>query len=141
MIVETYRAEHMLQLDLQEGQMYLGQFLTPQHAKALEGENAFAGVHEGRVLIVAGLFDWWKNRACVWAYLDKDAGQHIVAIHRAVSRFLDLYIGVRIEASVDCDFEPGHRWAQMLGFKLETPRMVAYRPDGGDCAMYVRIQK
>ena len=41
--------------------------------------------------------------------------------------------------TVDCEFEQGHRWAKMLGFTMEAERMRAYRPDGGDVALYARV--
>lgn len=142
MIVVKYEAEHMMLLDLQEGQQYLAHTVGPREAKALENEYSFTGMSEdGHVLIVAGLIKMWPGRYLTWAYLDRTAGRYMLAITRRVEKLLALHDGARIEATVDADFAPGHRWVQMLGFELETPRMRQYRPDGGDCAMYVRIRK
>jgi hypothetical protein len=37
------------------------------------------------------------------------------------------------------DFVQGHRWAQMLGFEMETPEMKAYDPQGATHVGYVRF--
>lgn len=139
MIVVPYRAEHMSAIDAQAGQAYVGAWVTPDLAKALEGTDAFTGMVDGRVIIVAGLVQQWHGRALTWAYLDRNAGEHMVAIHKAVKRYLDLQVGMRIEATVDCEFEPGHRWVRMLGFELECERMKRYLPTGGDSALYAKV--
>ena len=41
--------------------------------------------------------------------------------------------------TVDVDFPEAHRWAKMLGFKMEAERMEAYAPDGRACSLYARI--
>ena len=76
-----------------------------------------------------------------WAYISNAAAkERFLSVHRAVSRFLDMCYLQRIEMTVDCEFEEGHRWARMLGFNMEAERMVAYRPDGGDCSLYARVR-
>lgn len=140
MIIESYKAEHLHLLDLQEGQAYLSKHIGPEHATMLESDTSFTGTHDGRVIFTAGLIPVWQGRAIVWAYLGRTAGEHMLAVHRAVVKFLNMQTGMRIEASVDAEFKPGHRWVELLGFELETPRMRKFRPDGGDCAMYVRIR-
>lgn len=45
----------------------------------------------------------------------------------------------RLEISVRCDFVLGHKWAKMLGFRVETERMVRFGPEGEDHTGYVRI--
>lgn len=140
MIVENFKAEHMFALDLQDDQQYISQYVTPEHAATLELHPAFTGMHDGRVLICAGIMELWPGRALLWSYLDMQAGKHMVAIHRAGLRLLSTYEGARIEADIDAGFKPGHRWIRMLGFELETECMRKYRPDGGACAKYVRIK-
>ena len=140
MIVEPYRAEHLHALDLQEAQAYIGPNLTVEHAKALESVHAITATQDGRVLAVGGVIELWPGRAFIWSYLDRQAAKHMIAIHRVAQRMLAGYHGSRIEADVDLDFEPGHRWMKMLGFKLETACMLKYRPDGGAMSKYVRIR-
>lgn len=46
----------------------------------------------------------------------------------------------RIEMTVRADFTKGQRWAQLLGFSVETPVLKNYGPLGEDHTGYVRIQ-
>lgn len=140
MIVVPYVADHLWELDQLEGGAFIGKCVTPADAKALEGPHAFTGLHDGKVIAVAGLADVWPGRALLWSYMGGHAGPHMVAIHKVALRMIAAYEGARIEADVDVDFKPGHRWIKMLGFELETARMRKYRPDGGDMAKYVRIR-
>lgn len=140
MIIVPYKAEHLDKLDLQEGQQYLAVYLKPDLRKLLEGEYSFTGFDGDKVVGCAGLLPQWENRGIVWAYLASDSGRHFPAIHKAVKRFLDAAPFNRIEATVDAEFEPGHRWVKMLGFKLEAPLMRKYRPNDGDSALYARVR-
>ena len=139
MIIVPYKAEHLISVVAQESQAYLSRWITPEQSRALEGPYAFSAIDGDKVLGCAGVVEHWPGRGLAWAYLDKDIGRNMVGVHRAVKRFFEVCPVRRIEAAVDVNFDAGHRWVQMLGFELETVRMKAYRPDGGDCAMYVRI--
>lgn len=138
--IVPFKAEHMEQVLAQEAQQYLRAWLKPGEMKALEGPWAYSGVVDGRVHACAGLVSHWPGRAAAWAYLDAQAGREMLAVTRAAKRGIEMCPFDRIEAAVDCEFEAGHRWARILGFELETERMRKYRPDGGDCAMYVRVR-
>lgn len=141
MRVEPYRAEHLAQLDLQEGQKYLSRFLPEVLRKSLQGEFSYTALDGDEVVCCAGLAPQWENRAVAWAYLaDGIAPQRFVVVHRMVKRFLDVAPFDRIEATVDAEFEQGHRWVKSLGFTLEAPRMRRHRPDGGDSALYARVR-
>lgn len=145
-----YKAEHMAGLDLQDGQARIGPYLAKDYAEALESAknmHTFTGVHDGRVIVIAGLIDTHKGTAVAWVLLGKGAGKHFLAIHRGARRCLDHFQNMgrlRIEIDADLDVSPEFdtipRWAKMLGFELEAPRMRKCRPDGGDCAKYARIR-
>ena len=140
MNVLTFKAEHLADMALQEAQAYLSTWVKPEMAEALEEHPSYSGEVDGRIVVCSGIVPIWMGRAMAWAYLAPDAGQHFLAIHREVKRFLDNCYLQRIEATVDIDFEQGHRWMKLLGFKLEAPCMRAYRPDGGNCSLYARIR-
>ena len=55
MIIVPYRAEHLLDLQLQEGQRYCSPAITPEYAVMLEGQYAFTALAGGKVLAVAGV--------------------------------------------------------------------------------------
>lgn len=143
MEVVPFKAEHVRDMQMQDSQDvdYLGEFTTSEQARALEGDWSFTGVVNGVPIACAGVLPMWAGRGMAWAFISKEAhGNNFMSVHRAVKRFLDNCYLQRIEMTVDSEFTEGHRWAHMLGFTLECPRMRAYRPDGGDCALYARVR-
>jgi len=141
MNIITYQKEHLHAIDLQEGQAYLSNWVTPALAASLESSGwAYTGMDGDTPVGCAGVLPIWQGRGMCWAYLSKNIStRQFVGVHKAVSRFLETCYLQRLEMTVDCDFEPGHRWAELLGFEMEAERMTAYRPDGGDCSLYARI--
>lgn len=140
MTVVPYKAEHLLEMVLQPGQEYALPFVTPEHAKALEGEYAFTALVDGRPIAVGGVKELWKNRALCWTFIDRNAGKHFAELHRTVKRLIDLVPYRRLEAETPCDFKQGHRWLKMLGFKLEAERMRAFQIDGSDSSLYAKVR-
>lgn len=140
MNILPYKAEHMEALRMQRGQMYCLPYVTPEYAKALESTYAFTAMEGDQVVAIGGITELWENRGLAWTFIDRRAGKHFVALHKAVSKFLEDCPLRRIEAETPCEFEQGHRWLKMLGFKLEAPRMEAFRVDGGDAALYARVK-
>lgn len=140
MIVVPFQAAHLRELQLQKAQAWGTSMLTEQHAAGLEETHAFTAMVGGQIVGVGGAYEIWEGRALLWSFIDGRAGPHFVAIHRATMRFLETLPYRRIEAEVDCDFLPGHRWIKMLGFELEAERLRKYRVDGGDSALYARIR-
>ncbi len=140
MEVIPYQAEHLMMISLQEGQQYLGPYINEDLAKSLVLEDwSWTGVIDDEVVACAGVQPIWQGRGLAWSYLARNAGDHFIAIHRASKKFLDGCYMKRIEMTVDCRFEPAHRWAQMLGFKMEAGRMEAYTPNGMDQSLYARV--
>lgn len=141
MRVIPFAAEHLDLLDIQEGQQYLRKFLPLELRKALQGEYSYTALDGDRVIACAGLAPQWEGRAIAWAYLANDLGAlAMMKVHQAVLRFLEVAPFDRIEATVDLEFGPGHRWMRMLGFTVEAPHMPKYRPDGGDSSLYARVR-
>lgn len=143
MKVEPLRAHHLTRLTLQDAQAYFGpEMAKPEYIRALiETGQAFAAVDGDTVIGCAGVVEVWDNRAMAWALLSRDAGRHMMTVHRLVAGFLAQAKWRRIEATVDAGFDAGHRWMKLLGFRLETPEpMRGYRPDGGDCFLYARVK-
>jgi hypothetical protein len=141
MNIVPFKAEHLYQIEVQNAQADLKTILPPGAARVLEGTEAFTALDDdGRVLGCAGVQALWPGRDLAWAYISRHAGPHMAGITRAVRRFLDLRGARRTEMAVDCGFAAGHRWAKLLGFRLEIERMEGYLPDGGAAAQYVRVR-
>ena len=95
---------------------------------------------DGKILGIVGAMKLWEDRAEVFALLDQNCRDKFIVIHRVVKRLLDLSPFKRLEAAVDVHFEEGHRWIEMLGFKLESEKMHAYFPNGKDASLYARVR-
>jgi hypothetical protein len=140
MNVVPYKAEHLLKLQLQKGQVHSGAFISEDYAKQLESAYSFTALVNGEPVMVGGIWKLWENRAVVWSFVDRSAGPHFPSLHKAVKKVLDSAPFPRLEADTPCDFEEGHRWLRMLGFAMEAERMRGYRPDGGDSSLYARVK-
>lgn len=106
----------------------------------LERSNSWTVVVDGDPMACGGLLMQWPGRHYAWTYLNAKAGPHMGFVTRAVQEKMAQVEG-RIEATVRCDFEKGHRWMRLLGFEVETERMKAYGPAGEDHTAYVRFNK
>lgn len=140
MRVVDYKPEHLLMVTPQVSQWRMREAITPDHARSLAQFPAQSLVDGDYVLMCGGLVDYWNGRALAWSVLDALAATHMMAATRAALAFLEEYAPKRVEMAVDVEFGPGHRWAQMLGFELEAPRMRAYHADGSDASLYARIR-
>lgn len=139
MDVRVFHMEHLRQMRLQPQQRPQLERLTPEtleFMEKLEGYTAFVG---DTPIACAGLMDIWPGRAMAWSYLAESAGPHLIAVTRAVRTFLDLKAPRRTELYVDAGFEPGYRWAELLGFKREG-YLEAFESDGRDQVLYARIR-
>lgn len=140
MMIVAFEPRHLEALMLQPSQAIMQPMLAdPSYGPSLaEAGPAYSAVHGDAVFACAGIIPQWNGRAVAWALIASEAGRHMVTIHKAVRRALDLHKFRRIETAVASDFEQGHRWARLLGFEREG-RMRAYTPDGRDCDLYARV--
>ena len=141
--IVPYMAAHLMAMSEQDTEKYWGDAVrTPGYAKALEKAGpAHTAMRDGKVLACVGLMHQWDGRATAWAVMTKNVGgADYLAIHRAVKRFMKLINYRRIDATVLCTFENAIRWAEMLGFKRETPEpMQNYGPDGRGHYLYAWV--
>jgi hypothetical protein len=139
--VKRFQASHADAL-IAQGVRSLEGYLTPEQTAAFERSPSFSAIanDSGKVLACAGVVSVWENRSIAWAIFDPTHRDKFIAIHNAVKRFLEDCPARRVEAAVDCEYVAGHRWVRALGFKLEAVRMRAYRPTGGDSALYARVR-
>lgn len=140
MHVIPFEPSHLRALVLQDAQGWMKPMLSADYGEWLKKSGpCFTLANDGDVFACCGLVNMWENRAQAWALLSDDAGKYFVRIFRAMSAFLDLQDTRRIEATVDENFQQGHRLMSMLGFQHEGV-MRAYLPDGRNCAMYGRVR-
>lgn len=138
--VVPYLPEHLLQIDLQEGQDYCKAGLTDRVARSLVGPYSYTFLRDGKPVAVMGLLELWKNRALAWSFVGKDAGPCFPLMTKIGLKALEMAPFRRIEADTPCEFEEGHRWLKLLGFKLEAECMEAYLPHGGNSSLYAKVK-
>jgi hypothetical protein len=103
--------------------------------------SAYAAIVGSEVVCLAGVQRQWDGRAMAWCLLSKDSGRRMVALTRAMRRFLNALDYARIEMYVDTQFGAGCRLAELLGFENETPKgMRGFLPNGNSAFMYGRAR-
>lgn len=139
--VVPFRIGHLDMLAEQPGTAYLRPYIDRKRLKELEDQQSFSGFWGDRMVVSSGVVEQWEGRGEAWAFLAADMGRApLLAVHKAVKRYLDVCPFRRVEAVVDCDFHNAHQWVKMLGFQLEAERLRGYRPDGGDCSLYALVK-
>lgn len=137
-----FRKEHMVGLLAQPAQARMSQKISPEIAEMLEGTPAFTALDGGVPVGAAGvmLAGTGGYRGVAWAYLTKVPTRKFILIHKGVQQFLEGCYIPRLEMTVDCGFEAGHRWAYLLGFSLEAKVMRSWNAPGEDVSLYARIR-
>ncbi len=142
MRIVRFEPAHLEALRLQPAQAAMAPDLTPDYARALAAQPAaFTALgDDGDVLAVCGCVERWPGCAVAWALVSCDAGREMRALVRAMRGYFDHAVPWRrVEAYVDAGFDAGDRLAELLGFEREA-RARAFRPDGGDATIWVKIQ-
>lgn len=140
--IVSFKYEHLGMMKEQVATMATFPKINEVHGRTLQTSGfSYTMMGGGEVLGCAGVLPYWPGRGEAWTILSGDCGKYFISMHKAVKRFLDICPFKRVEATVDCYFEEGHRWIKMLGFELEAPRMRKYTEDGGDYSLYSRIRE
>lgn len=139
MRLEEFKAEHVMQLDLQPSQRWMVEHLKLEGLRPLEG-HGYTAVDDGRPIACAGITPYWEGRYLGWSFLGRMTNRQMVHVTRYVKAFLGMAKFRRLEISVDCDYPAAHAWARHLGFELETPRARKFDVDGRDCSIYVMVR-
>ena len=139
-MVIPFRGHHIAELDNWGAQQWMRtHFGDLDYSVYEQAGPAHTGVAGDHVVICAGLMRINDYRAIAWAFVADTLPQHMVAAHKAVSRFLERQPFKRVEAFVEPESQAAVRWVQMLGFQLECAEKPFFLPDGGTAAEYVRF--
>ena len=141
MNVVNFAPDHLKALQLQPAQQWMREMVDdPSYAANLQQGRALTVLDGDLPLAVFALFTIWPGRAYLCALISAAAGASFLRFHRIALGLLETCGVRRVEATVDGDFQAGHRWLRLLGFSLETPNgMPGYRPDGGTNYLYARL--
>ena len=142
MIVEPFKPFHMQLLiaqGVQPSQVQQVSHVPASYASFARPAGLAMTVLDGeRVVLCGGIVPTGPQHGLLWAVLSADAGRHMLWLHRATLRFLDIEPRRRIEATVEKGFPQGRRWLKLLGFKFEG-RMPGYGDNGETHLRYARV--
>jgi RimJ/RimL family protein N-acetyltransferase len=139
MKIVPFHPDHVAELKMQPAQDRIRWILTPEYiAKLGSAGPALTAIHDSTILGCAGIGFMRRDCGVLWGMVSASAGAHFVAIHRAVTRFIQANPLVRLEATAESTFAPACRWLELLGFENEG-LMRKYGPDGADYVRYARI--
>lgn len=137
--VVTFERHHLRAIDVQSAQR--AEFYSEDAQNQPVGE-AYTILDGAQVLACFGLVRLFPGRGLAWSVLSQQAGRRMVAITRAIRCQLDATPCRRVEMAVADGFEAGVRWAELLGFRCETPEPLrAYLPGGVDARLFSRISE
>lgn len=137
-----FKAEHILEMDLQGAQKWITPFLNLRDLRTLENEWATTLMNDGEPVACAGAIVFSPQRAQVWSFLsDAVTVKNFTTVYRHGKRFLDGLPFRRLEAAVRWEFFQGRRLMLLLGFDKETPEgMDAYEIDGSKSILYSKVR-
>jgi RimJ/RimL family protein N-acetyltransferase len=140
-IVQQLTPAHAKAIGIQKAQLSVGVLLeTEGYVESLISAGpAYACLADNKVIAMAGVSMFWKGRGHAWATIADNGRPYLKAITKEVLNFLKFTSISRIETSVDCRFEAGHKWAQMLGFEKEGT-MRSWGPNGENYDLYSRVK-
>lgn len=139
--VEPFKTEDAFTLLEDPRLAHVRAYMTEERMAHLETNNlSFSLKRDGKLLCIAGIAPLWPNVGEGWAIFAKDVKENFLEIHKIVKKFIKESDFNRVQMTVKFGFYEGHRWARLLGFELECPRMKHYLPTGEDVSMYVVIK-
>ena len=135
-------AEHLRFIEVQDAQKEEhAAMIATEYAEIACQDIALSAWLGNRCLGAAGVVPLFPHRFIAWSLVSRHIGGAMVDVTRKIRRVLADHPAKRIEMTVDVDFDAGHRWAILVGMKLETPEPLrAYGARGEDEMMYARIR-
>lgn len=141
---------HLASIEIQEHQKYFeAKCKIPAYRVALAKEGGLTGIVENgpdqppTIVGIAGIMQYEEGVGYGWSVLSKHFPKHALSATRMVREYCDEQLREkyhRIEIQTQDDFAPANRWAEMLGFKLESIRKQG-SPFRQDMRVYVRLRE
>lgn len=133
------KAEHALAMrDIID--IHAGMNFTPELAAEVETLGGWALLDGDDILAIGGVLPYWSGNGLGWMWLARPWRKKARAVTEIVRDVLDRSDFKRIEIGVLVGFDRGCRWAERLGFYLETPLARSWGPDGRDYSIYARVR-
>src|SRR5271156_1410416 len=114
--VETFRSYHiplLIAQGVQDAQRQGGSHGPVTYASVAKPPVLSMTVRDGEsIVLCGGILPTGPKQGVLWALLAAQAGQHMLFLHRATRRFIDIEPLRRLEASVAVGFPAGCRWLE-----------------------------
>lgn len=150
-LIRPYAPADLDTLILQPGQAHVqAQLAGRGYAQALARTEAYTVLLQARqederaarVIACLGAYALHPGRALAWGLIARDCGPHLLALTRAVRRWLASCPYARVEAHAEQGFAAGARWLRLLGFACETPQgMRRFTPEGRASSLYAWLRE
>lgn len=139
--ITNLEAWHLAAIDIQEHQKHFAKKCEDaRYRVALAQQGGVTGYldyGEGKppvIVGIAGIIPYEDGVGMGWSLLSKSFPKYATRCTREIKRYCAEKLKTtfhRIEIQTDAEFAPANRWAEMLGFKLESVRKQAsaYRRD------------
>lgn len=119
-----FRAEDLARIDVQDRDILVREkYMTEGYEAALSSGISLMAWVEDRCLGAAGLCPINAHKAVAWALMSREVGVYMRPIIRKIQKVIEVSPYVRVEMSVNCDYEAGHMFARLIGMQVEAPRM------------------
>jgi hypothetical protein len=116
-------------------------YMSSDMATVFNDNFCMSAWRDNRCIGAAGLVQLHPHYAMAWALLSARVGHRdLIAIVRKIRYVLDTTSYRRVEMRVRYDYEQGHQFARLLGFKVEADKLKFAGYDGGDETLYARIK-
>lgn len=141
MRVEAFRVEDLDRIDNFGGQESLVASLPRDEvAAAICNGNHYSLFSGARLAACIGFLPLNEWRCTAWSVLRSGMPELFPAVHKAARRLLLEQPWPRTEIYVDPRSERAMRWAQLLGFSLETAYKPYFFPDGSPASEWVFLK-
>lgn len=140
-LIVPFCAVHAHQLDVQPAQQWMAGSVR-SNAEAFENGLSVTLMLDTTPVACCGIMTKWEDVGHLWCLLGTGvAGRNFLPFNRIARDWLDRAPFVRIETAVEHDFENGHRWALMHGFRDETQGVPARKyMCGRDFLVYAKVR-
>jgi hypothetical protein len=145
MQIVPFESWHLGLIELREHDqraVAFGDDLVARGNAYLRSGPAYTGLHEGRVVVVAGIVKLWMGVGGGWSLTSPLVEKFPVSFHRAVWRNIlkseeNLCLH-RLQITVQASHIVSQSWVERLGFQFEGV-LKKYGPDGEDYLLFARV--
>lgn len=119
--LKTFSFSHLKLLDVRPEQGQALGVLTSDYGRLLENASTvkISAFYKGACIACWGLVPLWAGVSEAWMLVSPNLSRGSLSVCRNIMQILDASLEHRIQTSVLCDFEQGHRFVKMLGFRAE----------------------